>query len=135
MTHLDIYNTSYGKKKGRESNWQFDSRSQKVGNQPNPCACKWRATTLLESSQQELQLCFRPYPDQRSERGIIAPQSCESSNLSSFGTLLWESRDKKPFGCEPHGEVQSILYGGRWWLPLSPGDGESYESKVAHGSS
>jgi hypothetical protein len=25
MNHLDIYNTSYGKKKGRESNWQFDS--------------------------------------------------------------------------------------------------------------
>jgi hypothetical protein len=26
MTHLDICNTSYGKKKGQESNWQFDSR-------------------------------------------------------------------------------------------------------------
>ncbi len=25
MIHLDIYSTSYGKKKGRESNWQFDS--------------------------------------------------------------------------------------------------------------
>jgi hypothetical protein len=25
MNHLDIGNTSYGKKKGRESNWQFDS--------------------------------------------------------------------------------------------------------------
>jgi hypothetical protein len=26
MTHLDIWNTSYGQKKGLESNWQFDSR-------------------------------------------------------------------------------------------------------------
>jgi hypothetical protein len=26
MTCLDIYNTSYGKKEGPESNWQFDSR-------------------------------------------------------------------------------------------------------------
>ncbi len=25
MTHLDIWNTSYGQKKGRVSNWQFDS--------------------------------------------------------------------------------------------------------------
>ncbi len=25
MGHLDIYSTSFGKKKGRESNWQFDS--------------------------------------------------------------------------------------------------------------
>jgi hypothetical protein len=44
MSHLDIYNTSYGKKKGRESNWQFDSRPLKVGNQPGPGACRWCAT-------------------------------------------------------------------------------------------
>jgi hypothetical protein len=44
MSHLDIYNTSYGRKKGRESNWQFDSRPLKVGNQPDPGVCKWSAT-------------------------------------------------------------------------------------------
>jgi len=43
MTHLDIYNTSYGKKKGRESNWQFDSRPQKVENRPKFCVCRWSA--------------------------------------------------------------------------------------------
>jgi hypothetical protein len=36
IAHLDIWNTSYDQKKGRESNWQFDSRSQKVGKQPLP---------------------------------------------------------------------------------------------------
>jgi hypothetical protein len=36
IAHLDIWNTSYDQKKGRESNWQFDSRSLKVGNQPLP---------------------------------------------------------------------------------------------------
>jgi len=40
-----------------------------------------------------------------------------------------------PFGCGPHGEAQSILLGGRWWLPPSLGCGESCESKFAHGSS
>jgi hypothetical protein len=44
MTHLDIWNTSYGQKKGRESNWQFDSRPLKVGNRPDFLACRWRAT-------------------------------------------------------------------------------------------
>ncbi len=34
--HLDICSPSYGQKKGRESNWQFDSRSLKVGNRPLP---------------------------------------------------------------------------------------------------
>jgi hypothetical protein len=34
--HLDICSPSYGQKKGRESNWQFDSRPLKVGNRPVP---------------------------------------------------------------------------------------------------
>ncbi len=38
MSHLDICITSYGKKKGHESNWQFDFRPPKVGNQPDPDA-------------------------------------------------------------------------------------------------
>jgi hypothetical protein len=33
---LDICKPSYGQKKGRESNWQFDSRPLKVGNRPAP---------------------------------------------------------------------------------------------------
>jgi hypothetical protein len=44
MSHLDIYNTSYGQKKGQESNWQFGSRPLKVENWPNSGACKWSAT-------------------------------------------------------------------------------------------
>jgi hypothetical protein len=44
MNHLDICSTSYGKKKGHESKWQFDSWPPKIGNRPNPEACKWSAT-------------------------------------------------------------------------------------------
>jgi len=45
MSHLDIFSISYGrKKKGRESNSQFDSRPLKVENRPNPSACRWSAT-------------------------------------------------------------------------------------------
>jgi hypothetical protein len=36
ITHSNIWNTSYGQKKGRESNCQFDSRRQNVRNQPLP---------------------------------------------------------------------------------------------------
>jgi len=35
IAHLDIWNTTYGQKKGRESNCQFDSRLKKVGNRPD----------------------------------------------------------------------------------------------------
>jgi hypothetical protein len=55
MSHLDICSTSYGKKKGRKSNWQFDSQPLKVGNRPNPGVCRWSAThhwkTLNESDK------------------------------------------------------------------------------------
>jgi len=37
---LDICSPSYGQKKGRESNWQFDSRPLKVRNQPLLDICK-----------------------------------------------------------------------------------------------
>jgi hypothetical protein len=51
--HLDIYSPSYGQKKGRESNWQFDSRPLKVGNRPLPDirigSATWRWKALEES--------------------------------------------------------------------------------------
>jgi len=46
ITHLDIWNTSYGRKKGRESNGQFDSRPLKVDNQPDLLTCRWLPTYL-----------------------------------------------------------------------------------------
>jgi hypothetical protein len=53
MSHLDICSTSYGQKKGRESNWQFDFQPLKVGNRPDPGVCRWSAThcwKILEQS-------------------------------------------------------------------------------------
>jgi hypothetical protein len=58
--HLDICSPSYGQKKGRESNCQFDSRPLKVGNRPP----NWKCNTLLERSRRGLQVWFRPRCDQ-----------------------------------------------------------------------
>jgi hypothetical protein len=44
IAHLDIYNTSYGQKRGQESNCQFDSQPLKVGNRPDFLVCRRRAT-------------------------------------------------------------------------------------------
>jgi len=52
MSHLDICNTSYGRKKGQESNWQFDSRPLKVGNWPDSSACRWSATHHWKSFEE-----------------------------------------------------------------------------------
>jgi len=54
MSHLDICNTNYGQKKGRESNWQFDSRPQKVRVCRQSATYHWKA--LKESYKFSLDL-------------------------------------------------------------------------------
>jgi hypothetical protein len=82
----------------------------------------------LESFWGELQLWFRPHSNQRSEPEVVNVQSPRSPTRDNFGTP-WESQENVPFGCSSRGELQRILYGGRWWLPPSPGRGESSVSK------
>jgi hypothetical protein len=65
----------------------------------------------------------------------MSAQSPGSLTRDNFGTPPWESREKVPFRCGSHRVTQKILYGRTWWLPPSPGRGESSESKVARGLS
>jgi len=89
----------------------------------------------LESSRRGLQLCFRPHLNQWSTHKVMCPQICGSPICENFGTPIWKSRNKNDIWVLTHGQEQSILWGGRWWLPTSLGRGESCESKFAHGSS
>jgi hypothetical protein len=59
----DICSSSYGQKKGRESNCQFDSRPLKVRNRCLPYIRFECATWRLERSRRGLQLWFRPCRD------------------------------------------------------------------------
>jgi hypothetical protein len=126
--HLDICSPSYGQKKGRESNWQFDSRPQKVGNRPLP-------DLRIESAIRRWKDLDEGYKF-GSDLVTIRPGSREwwppkvpglhlGQFRDNFGTPTWESREKEPFGCSPQNVAQRILYGGRWWLPPSPGHGVS----------
>jgi hypothetical protein len=62
MSHLDIWNTSYGKKKGRESNWQFDSRPLKVGNRLDPSVCRLSATDRWKALNKSYKFASDPIP-------------------------------------------------------------------------
>jgi len=86
----------------------------------------------LRSYRRGLQLCFKPHFNGRFTHKVMRPQNHGSPNFGNFGTPLWKSRDKMPFGfgCEPRGEAQSILQGGRRWLPPSLGRGESCEFEL-----
>jgi hypothetical protein len=95
MSHLNICSTSYGKKK-RITNSRESIRPQCV---------QVECGTPLESSQRKLQVCFRPHPNRRSRQRVMTSQSGGSPNWDSFETPLWESQDKKPFGCRCCGEA------------------------------
>jgi hypothetical protein len=66
MIHLDTPNTSYGQKKGRESNWQFDSWPLKVKNRPNFLSFRWCATYHWKSFNE----CYNFALDLISIRGL-----------------------------------------------------------------
>jgi hypothetical protein len=87
ITHLDICNTSYGQKKGRESNCQFDSRPQKVVNRHFSDvrfgSATWvgklstRATTLLQTASRP-KVCSQSYGAPKSRESHLAQfrESC-----------------------------------------------------------
>jgi hypothetical protein len=84
---------------------------------------------VFKMSRRELQLWFRLHSNQRSKPEDVSSQSPGTLTWDSFETPPWESWEKEPFECSLHRELQRILDGGRWWLPPSPGRGESSESK------
>jgi hypothetical protein len=92
----------------------------------------WECNTSLERSRRGLQVWFRPRCDQTLQSGVMSsqspgtpPETVSGQFRDNFGTPTWESREKEPFGCSPRNVAQRILYGGRWWLPPSPGRGVS----------
>jgi hypothetical protein len=62
MSHLDTCITSYGQKKGRESNCQFDSRPQKVGNRPDPGVCRWSETHRWKNPEESYKFALDLIP-------------------------------------------------------------------------
>jgi hypothetical protein len=70
IAYLNIWNTSYGQKKGRDSNYQFDSRPEKVRNRPDLLVCRQcatyleklstRVTTLIQTTPRS-EVCLQSY--------------------------------------------------------------------------
>jgi hypothetical protein len=137
MSHLDICNTSYGKKKGRESNWRFDSRPLKVKNRPDPGVCRWSATHRWKALKESYKFPSDLIPIGGLKKELWARKvpRVQIGTILRLLTPPWESQDKKPFECKCRGQTKRILYGGRWWFPPSPGRGESCESRIARGLS
>jgi hypothetical protein len=108
IAHLDIWCTSYGQKKGRESNCQFDSRPLKVGNRLLPEirfeSATWRWKDLNEGYNFGSDLLRLD-----SAVGSYELPKSRDLNRDNFRTPIRESQEKVPFGCSLRRELQSIL--------------------------
>jgi hypothetical protein len=110
--HLDIFSSSYGQKKGRESKWQFDSRPLKVGNRPLPDvrfgSATWRWKDLDEGYNFGLDLVAIQLRS-RELWQFKVPGVPPGQFRDNFGTPFRESQQNVPFGCLLRGVTQSIL--------------------------
>jgi hypothetical protein len=109
IDHLDIFSPSYGQKKGRESNWQFDSRPLKVENRPVPDvrsgSATWSWKALFEGYNFGSDLV--PIGGRGEELWSSKVPRLQSGTVS--GLPFWESREKVTFRHGCRGESQSIL--------------------------
>jgi len=125
IAHLNIWNTSYGQKKGRESNCQFDSRPEKVGNWPDLLGCRQRATYRWKALDESYNFAL----DRTLIWGLFAKLWGSKVPRVPVGGISGLPRGS-PAGVpreKSHLDVGPVerSRGGRWWLPPSPGRGES----------
>ncbi len=103
IAHLDIWDTSYGQKKGLESNCQFDSRPPKVKNRPyllgyrEHVTYRWKALDKIYNFALD---CITIW-------GLFAKLWGSKITKIPFGAisrLSFKSPEKeKPFGCSLRG--------------------------------
>jgi len=126
ITHSDICNTSYGQKKGRESNCQFDSRPLQVGNRPLSDVRFGSATRRWKALDESYNFAL----DRVAIRGLLAKLWGSKVLGVPFGAISGLPRGSP--GKNSHLDVASVesyrVYykgevvgfpkgGGRCWLP------------------
>jgi hypothetical protein len=110
--HLDICSPSYGQKKGRESNWQFDSRPLKVRNWPLPDLRIKSAIRRWKDLDAGYKFGLDLVAIRLRSRELWAPEVPRlhpGQFRDNFGTPTRESREKVTFGRGCRGVSQSIL--------------------------
>jgi hypothetical protein len=132
MSHSDIYSTSYGRKKGRESNWQFDSRPLKVENRPDPDVFRWSATHRWKALEESYKFSSDLVPIRGLSRELWVPKVPGVQSGTISGLLLGSPRIKSHSDAGAMEQRREYYMGeGRDFphhLPPNLGRGESSES-------
>jgi hypothetical protein len=115
---------SYGQKKGRESNWQFDSQPLEVGNRPDFFACRWHVaycwktlntdTTLLQTSSQS-EVYTRSYGALKLWESQL--KFFWDSHLGVLGqNAIWMWALRRGIEYTIRGKVVASSKSGPWWV-------------------
>jgi hypothetical protein len=121
MGHLDICSTSYGQKKGWESNWQFDSRPQKVGNRPDPGACRRSATHSWKVLEESYKFALDLVPIRGLSRELWLPKVPGVQTRIVPGLLLGSPGNKS------HLDAGVVEQHREYYMREGPNHGESSE--------
>jgi hypothetical protein len=124
MTRLDTSNTSYDQKKGWESNWQFDSRSLKVGNLPNFLVCSWWVTYHWKHLDKGYNFTLDLISIGSLHAKLWAPKVVKVQVVGISKLLLRNARTKWHFSANPvakhkvyyKGKVMASPKFGPWWV-------------------
>jgi len=128
IAHLDIWNTSYGQKKGQESNCQFDSQPLKVKNRPNFHACKWRATYLWKALNEGYNFALDLISIWGLHEKLWLPKVAGVPTLTISGLPLGSPGTKSHLDVGLVERCRLYYKGKGGGFPPSPGHGESYVS-------
>jgi len=124
MTRLDTSNTSYDQKKGRESNWQFDSRSLKVKNLPNFLVCRWCVTYRWKHLDKGYNFTLNFISIENLHAKLWAPKVLKVWVVGISKLLLKSPGTKWHLGASPvakhkvyyKGKVMASPKSGPWWV-------------------
>jgi hypothetical protein len=88
MSHLHICSSSYGLKKGRESNWQFYSRPLKVENRPKYDVFRRSATWNWKALNESYKIALDLIPIRGLSKKLWMPKVPEVQTRTVSGLLL-----------------------------------------------
>ncbi len=117
MTHLDTEHTSYGQKKGWESNWQFDSHPLKVENSPDFLACRWRATYRWKDLDERYNFALDLISIRGVHTKIWVPKIAEVLTFGILGFPLGSLGTKCHLGANPMARYRVYYRGEGGGLP------------------
>jgi hypothetical protein len=111
MNHLNICSSSYGQKKGWESNRESDSRPLKVGNKPLPDICSRNATWRWKALEENYNFGSNLVPIQAQGEKLWMPKVPGVQTETISGLHLGSHEKKSHLDVAPRGDAKNTIRG------------------------